>query len=141
MACTPQARAGPVRAIIAISSNPHGKAGDETMIQRRGPRRARAWLMPAVVLLCAPLASCFSPPRVELINAESPATGPAGASGSGGTGAAGSSGSGGTMGGTTQEGARETAGGPAGKTLPREAPPELVPLGLMDAGRADAARR
>ncbi len=37
-------------------------------------------------------------------------TGPAGVPGSGGTGAAGSFGSGGTMGGTTEEGARETRG-------------------------------
>jgi hypothetical protein len=113
----------------------------------RRSRRACVGLVAAAALAasvpCA-LAGCFSAPRVELINAESPATGPAGASGSGGTGAAGSSGSGGTMGGTSQEGARETAGGPAGKTLPREAPPEMVPLELSDAGRAvriDAAGR
>jgi hypothetical protein len=112
---------------------------------RRRTRRACVTLVAAlaVALPCA-LEGCFSAPRVELINAESPATGPAGASGSGGTGAAGSSGSGGTMGGTSQEGARETAGGPAGKTLPREGPLERVPLELSDAGRAvhpDAARR
>ena len=116
---------------------------------RRGSRRAGVGLAVSVSVWvsvsfpCA-LAGCFSAPRVELINAESPATGPAGAAGSGGTGAAGSSGSGGTMGGTSQEGARETAGGPAGKTLPREAPPEMVPLALSDAGRAappDAGRR
>ena len=112
----------------------------------RRSRRAGVGLVAAIAVAAVPcaVAGCFSAPRVELINAESPATGPAGASGSGGTGAAGSSGSGGTMGGTSQEGARETAGGPAGKTLPREAPPEMVPFELSDAGRAgrpDAARR
>jgi hypothetical protein len=60
--------------------------------------------------------------RVKLINAESPTTGPAGVSGSGGTGASGNFGSGGTRGGTSEEGARETPGGPAGRALPRDTP-------------------
>jgi hypothetical protein len=63
--------------------------------------------------------------RVELMNAESPATGPAGVAGSGGTGAAGSFGSGGTMGGTSQEAATEAAGG-AGSTT-SQAPARVAP--------------
>jgi hypothetical protein len=58
--------------------------------------------------------SCMAAPmseRIKLYSAESPTTGPAGVPGSGGTGAAGSFGSGGTLGGTTEEGARQTPGG------------------------------
>jgi hypothetical protein len=80
----------------------------------------KLWLVFAPVPLG--LASCVEAPRAELMNAESPATGPAGVPGSGGTGAAGSFGSGGTFGGTTEEGARETAGGAAGRAVPRMRP-------------------
>lgn len=76
----------------------------------------------ALAIACGgrPVGSPGSP--VQTINAESPATGPAGVSGSGGTGASGALGSGGTMGGTTTEGARETVGGPAGRAVERPGP-------------------
>ena len=74
------------------------------------------------IVMSLVLASCAKG-QLGIVNTESPATGPAGVTGSGGTGAAGSVGSGGTMGGTTAEAAHETAGAGAGTTAQPRQPP------------------
>ena len=101
---------------------------------QRAQRRARCRTVTLAALVAGMAMACFEPPRTELMNVESPATGPAGVSGSGGTGSSGSFGSGGTFGGTTLEGATETPGGPAGRTLPREPVPREAPGGPLIPG-------
>jgi hypothetical protein len=81
------------------------------------PHRSLESLLFSLCFIVLAAAGCTGA-RIELMNAESPATGPAGVAGSGGTGAAGSFGSGGTAGGTSMEAVHEAAGGNGGTTTP-----------------------